>query len=341
MGVLYEFSTTTTDSDPGAGKLRLSSATQDASTVIRADLLDLLGNDWTAFLDTLDDSTNTNKGYLELRHLTNPAKWIIFKVSSVASPSGYRNITVVPVDSSATSPFANTDQIVLHFAPAGDVGASGAGGGSMDGGALVQSILGAPDTGFDFDTSSLTGLTSFNSPDILDADTTVPDCLYIQDNESGQNVCGVYATAPSAPFTVIAGLRAAGYKDSNAVTLGIGDGTPGAFEQIGIQNEARNLLSTRWNSPTSFSGTITTHGVGAFETPLYLAIRVHTITNVDFLASADGITWFKLTDSRDPSMTPAVVLLAINANATGDELGAAWDFLYIYNSALTLPGVAA
>jgi hypothetical protein len=124
----YTFSTTTTDSDPGAGVLRLGSATQNAATVIRADLANSSGQTVTATLDALDDSSSTVKGYLRLTAVGDGTKWLLFSVSAVASPSGYRNITVAPVDSSATNPFTNGDAISLTFVRTGDVGATGATG---------------------------------------------------------------------------------------------------------------------------------------------------------------------------------------------------------------------
>jgi hypothetical protein len=50
---------------------------------------------------------------------------LTFTVTSTASPSGYRNITVVNVGSSAASPFANSDPIMLMFGRAGDLGVTG------------------------------------------------------------------------------------------------------------------------------------------------------------------------------------------------------------------------
>jgi len=126
ISVQYTFSTTTTDSDPGAGVLRLNNATQNAATVIRADLLDVNGTDWTAALASLADSTNTVKGHIRLFSVLDPARWLLFTVSAVASPTGYKNITVANVSSSAASPFANGEGLVLAFSRAGDKGASGA-----------------------------------------------------------------------------------------------------------------------------------------------------------------------------------------------------------------------
>lgn len=128
IGIPYTFSTTTTDSDPGAGMLRLDNATQNAATTIRADLS---GNDasvWTDALDTLDDSTSTVKGHIRLVKNGDATKWLLFTVSALASPSGYKNITVANVASSAASPFANGDNLVFEFTRTGDKGDTGATG---------------------------------------------------------------------------------------------------------------------------------------------------------------------------------------------------------------------
>jgi hypothetical protein len=120
MATHYTFSTTTTDSDPGNGFLRLNDSNQDQATVIRADLLDSFSTNWADALDALDASTNTVKGLLQLVHRDDHSKWLLFAVASVGSESGYRNITASPLDSSAPNPFANNDPIVLHFSRAGD-----------------------------------------------------------------------------------------------------------------------------------------------------------------------------------------------------------------------------
>lgn len=125
IAIGYTFSTTTTDADPGGGMLRLNNATQNLSTVIRADLADAGTADVTAILDSFDDSTNTIKGFLRLVKADDPSKWIQFSVTAVASPSGYRNIAAAVVASSTASPFANGDSIVLFYTPIGDRGTTG------------------------------------------------------------------------------------------------------------------------------------------------------------------------------------------------------------------------
>lgn len=124
----YVFSTTTTDSDPGAGLLRLSNATQNASTVMRVDLIDSNGVDVTAMLDVLDDSTSAIKGHVAISKVDDPTKWLVASLSAMASPSGYRNLTITVVAASTTNPFSNGDALLFDFTRTGDKGADGAAG---------------------------------------------------------------------------------------------------------------------------------------------------------------------------------------------------------------------
>ena len=121
----YIFSTTTTDSDPGPGVLRLNQAAQNTSTVIRADLADSAGVDMTAMLDSFAASGSAVKGYLNVTKASSVSSFLLFYVTAVASPGGYRNITVTPVASSSANPFANGDALYMSFTRAGDVGQTG------------------------------------------------------------------------------------------------------------------------------------------------------------------------------------------------------------------------
>src|SRR5689334_16613388 len=90
----YTFSTTTADADPGTGTLRLNAAQQNLASVIRADLADNAAADWTAVLDNFGPVPNGFTGQIRLVKASDPTKWLMFDVVSVASPAGYRNITV-------------------------------------------------------------------------------------------------------------------------------------------------------------------------------------------------------------------------------------------------------
>ena len=127
FAIPYVFDATTTDADPGAGKLRLSSATQNAATVMRLDLMSA-GQDYTALIDTFDDSTSTVKGSLRLVKQGDMTKWMTFNLTALATATGYRNLTVVCTDSSVASPFANGDPLMLSFQRTGDKGNTPLGG---------------------------------------------------------------------------------------------------------------------------------------------------------------------------------------------------------------------
>jgi hypothetical protein len=118
----YTFDSTITDSDPTSGKLRLGSVVQNTSTVIRINLTGSDGVLNTATLNDFASSTNTIKGQIRLVKVGDQSKWLSFNVTSVASPTGYKNITVTPVNSTAASPFVSGDSLALLFTRAGDLG---------------------------------------------------------------------------------------------------------------------------------------------------------------------------------------------------------------------------
>ena len=124
VAIPYTFSTTTTDSDPGNGVLRLNQPTQNTATVIRADLLGSDAKTYTGVLDVFDVSDNAVRGYIRLVKSDDATKWLIFSVSALASPSGYKNITVANIGSSAASPFVNGDAITLYFTRSGNISAA-------------------------------------------------------------------------------------------------------------------------------------------------------------------------------------------------------------------------
>lgn len=124
FAIPYTFDTTITDADPGAGKLRLSSATQNAATVIRAELVGSDAQNYAAVLADFVSSTNTVKGQIRLVKLGDATKWLTFNLTAMASPTGYKNITVTPIGGSSAAPFVNGDSLVLLFTRAGDLGAT-------------------------------------------------------------------------------------------------------------------------------------------------------------------------------------------------------------------------
>ena len=120
------FDTTTTDSDPGAGKLRLNNATQTSATAMYIDLTSAAaGNpDITALLDWMDDSTSTSsKGVIRLYLTADPTVYLVFNLTAWTTASGYRKLTVAHLFASGTSPvLSNSAAITLAFFRTGDAG---------------------------------------------------------------------------------------------------------------------------------------------------------------------------------------------------------------------------
>ncbi|MDN4036805.1 hypothetical protein [Massilia sp. YIM B02443] len=167
----YIFDTATSDVDPGAGKLRLSSATQNAATVMRLDLT-AGGQDYTTLLDTMDSSTSVIKGTIRLVKQGDHSKWMTFDVTARAAPSGYRNLTVVCTDSSSASPFVKDDLLLLFFQRSGDKGEIGVSGmvplASVTIASAVASIdfLNIFSALYDKYTIEVQGLTNNGSPEV-------------------------------------------------------------------------------------------------------------------------------------------------------------------------------
>lgn len=127
----WDFSTTTTDSDPGNGTVRFNNATPASVTTIYFDNVDRDGNTVTSWLDSFDDSTTTTpKGTLTVVPHLLPANKIIFTVSgSVVDGTGYRKVTVAHV--AGTTLPSNGAALGFVFARAGDKGTDGAGTGDV------------------------------------------------------------------------------------------------------------------------------------------------------------------------------------------------------------------
>lgn len=121
----YTFSTTTTDSDPGNGIVRFNNATPASVTTIYFDNLDADGNTVTAWLDTMDDSTDTSKGFLTFTDVSAPATKIGFNVTgaSVVDGTGYRKVTVT--HSFGTTLFTASRRLAVQFNRTGNKGTDG------------------------------------------------------------------------------------------------------------------------------------------------------------------------------------------------------------------------
>ncbi|MBE1208442.1 hypothetical protein [Aminobacter carboxidus] len=117
----FNFSTTTTDADPGAGIFRLNNAAPGSATAAYIDNVDSDGLTATVVLDTWDDSTNPVRGALTIRSKTNATIRHTYNITgSVVDGTGYRKLTLAYVGGSGT--LANGAAHWLIFSRAGDAG---------------------------------------------------------------------------------------------------------------------------------------------------------------------------------------------------------------------------
>jgi len=121
---MFQYSTTTTDADPGAGYFRLNNSTIASATEIYVDDLEYNGTDISAWVQSWDDvsGNDTNRGRIRISKANTLDTWMVFKVSgAVTDASGYTKVTLVHIDSAGT--FANDDKCWIAFTSSGEDGA--------------------------------------------------------------------------------------------------------------------------------------------------------------------------------------------------------------------------
>lgn len=123
-GYPLRFSTTTTDADPGAGLLRANNATLGSATSLFISKTAQGGAAIAAFLLSLDDSTNTIRGTLELKRVSD-GQSVTWSVGVVTDATNYVKVAVSGM--SGLTALANNVDLVLTFFRAGDKGTNGAG----------------------------------------------------------------------------------------------------------------------------------------------------------------------------------------------------------------------
>lgn len=122
-----------TDSDPGSGKLRFNHATYSSVTSLFFDNNEAGGASVTAWLDALDDSTNTaHRGFITIVEKDDATHFAVYYVSgSVTDGTGYRKVAVTYVIHNGA--LTDTGTVGVSFSPTGNKGADGAGSGDVVG----------------------------------------------------------------------------------------------------------------------------------------------------------------------------------------------------------------
>jgi hypothetical protein len=121
---MFQYSTTTTDADPGAGKFRLNHATISSATEMYIDDLEFNGTDVSAWVQSWDDvsGNDTNRGRIRISKANTLDTWMVFKVTgAITDASGYTKVSLVYIDTAGT--FANDDKVFISFTASGEDGA--------------------------------------------------------------------------------------------------------------------------------------------------------------------------------------------------------------------------
>lgn len=206
FAIPYVFSASIADADPGAGNLRLNSATPGSATLLLLDLIGADGVDYTALLDTFDSSSSFVKGHIRLTKASDPTKFLLFSVATRTAASGYRKMAVTLVASSAST-FMGGDGLVLQFTRTGDLAT----------GTLAPPTLRVREertSGLDAPLSSATTIRALNTV----ANNTITGASL----SSGQITlpAGTYKVSGSAPASQVGGHRVYVMNSSTRLLVG-------------------------------------------------------------------------------------------------------------------------
>lgn len=130
-GVWMTWSETTTDADPGSGVMRADNADLSAATMLFVSKANRAGDDVSAWLAHLVDSTNpTRKGTLTISRTGGNAQ-ATFDLTALTDATGYVKLAVS--NGSGATGFFTNDLVSMQFSAAGDQGQSGDGTGDVIG----------------------------------------------------------------------------------------------------------------------------------------------------------------------------------------------------------------
>lgn len=213
-------------------------------------------------------------------------------------------------------------------------GLTGAGGGGSD---PIADKHGTPTTAHEFTTSSLAAFTSIGTP-TADADTSVEGHYYIS-NAAATGLKGHYVAAPAEPWTaitkVVAPLKPLDGRVMGSLFAGTSDLLGGVdvthFRSV---SSVLNFTQSYWNgNPPALNTLVNTGAATEWQSPVYYAIVATTSTAVKMYASTDGMMWEEY-NRGNPGY--ALDAIGIGLALQGAKSSAAFDYLRIWNSALTL-----
>jgi hypothetical protein len=124
-GLAMTWSNSTSDADPGSGKIAFNHGTVSSVSVLYVDDADDAGVDISGFVQSWDDVSNSaSRGFITVTKEGTPSTYATFKVSgAVTDASGYTKVAVTHVVSNGS--FSNTDGVGVQFVQSGADGSDG------------------------------------------------------------------------------------------------------------------------------------------------------------------------------------------------------------------------
>jgi len=139
-GLAMTWESTTSDADPGAGKISWNNATIASATILYVDDADDASADISAFVQSWDNVTNTTaKGYVHVAKEGANSTYAIFKVNgTVTDASGYTKVPVAHVVSAGS--FSDDDGVGVQFVQSGTDGSGSMSNFVLSDGSATQTI---------------------------------------------------------------------------------------------------------------------------------------------------------------------------------------------------------
>lgn len=194
--------------------------------------------------------------------------------------------------------------------------------------------FGEAQTAFEFNKTSLTGLTALGSPASEDAHTTVPHAYFVSSTDAAAALNGRYVATPNAtgPWTAITKVVAHNVRlNYNDVGMFIAEAAPGKLTSFEVHN---GLISVdQWTNRTTYASGPWSWSIRLWA-PVWFAISV-SASSATFYFSPDGWTWMRgLTNYAVGYTIGSVGLYCQSQNSSG--VMGAFDFLRVYNSVVSL-----
>lgn len=130
-GLRYAFESSTSMAAPASGGLRLNNAALASVTAIAVNATNSDAVDVSDFIATWDDSTNTVKGYVEVRKEGSGAVLGLYQLTSVTDNTAWLQLSVTYVSGSGS--LSAADSVYLVPYRTGNKGEDGAGTGDVSG----------------------------------------------------------------------------------------------------------------------------------------------------------------------------------------------------------------